>query len=258
MWEPQIVDYSKVRTVDIDSLLSGRIPAIVVKNFYKKDLCRKIITRIENCKKNYFLNGQSMHIGTFLMAYATQKELYFEDVKKNQYTINGIFSKIKNPALKIHEFINSVMPHFDISQASEFNSKYSPFIVRIYEKGKSIPIHKDNVKYEGIEYEISKIDHQLSCVLHLQESECGGNLVIYNKQWNKENEVFRNIDFGYSSKLISSVESCEIANIASGDLVIINPNYYHKVTKITGKDPRITLGMFLGIFDGEQKIVTWA
>ena len=59
-------------------------------------------------------------------------------------------------------------------------------------------MHKDNVSYEGVEYQVSKINSQLSCILHLQETEKGGNLSIYNKQWEKKLEKYREIEFGYN------------------------------------------------------------
>ena len=64
----------------------------------------------------------------------------------------------------------------------------------------------------------------------------------------KKDEKYRNIDFGYTSNVITK-ESCKISDISKGDLVMINPNYYHQVTKILGETPRITLGMFLGIYN---------
>ena len=81
---------------------------------------------------------------------------------------------------------------------------------------------------------------------------------MYNKQWKKEDERFRNIEFGYSPRLTESSEFWRISNLNAGDLVIINPSYYHKVTKIAGNTPRITLGMFLGFYRKERKIVAWA
>ena len=92
----------------------------------------------------------------------------------------------------------------------------------------------------------------------LQESEVGGDVVIYNTQWTREDEKFREINFGYSSDAVSSSESCQISNVKPGDLVIINPTFYHKVTTICGDMPRITLGMFLGLHQKSNQVVAWA
>ena len=83
-------------------------------------------------------------------------------------------------------------------------------------------------------------------------------MIIYKKNWQKSDEKYRRIDFGYSYDLVSSSRSSKISNLRSGDLVIINPNNYHEVTKISGKFSRITLGMFLGFYAKRQEIVSWA
>ena len=255
---PTKADTSKTNEINLEYVLSGKIHATVIHNFYDKKYCHMIANRAENYTQNNFQDGKLRHIGPFLMSYATSKRKYFEEAKQSQRTFEKIFCRIKNPIIHIYNSIGKMFPDYSISLAHELENNYSSAIIRIHEKGKSIQVHKDNVRYEGKEYALSNIDHQLSCVLHLQESESGGDLVMYNKQWKKEDERFRNIDFGYSSRLTESSEFCKISNFNAGDLVILNPSYYHKVTKITGETPRITLGMFLGFHRKERKIVAWA
>ncbi len=258
MWESVAVNASQAYENYLEHVLSGKIPAIVIRNFYDEKYCKTIANRVENNSRDSFQNGKLSHIGTFLMAHVTSKEKYFEDAKQSQRTFEKIFCGIKNPITQIYNSIGKMFPDYSVSLAHEFKNDCSPAVIRIHEKGKSVPLHKDNVRYEGKEYALSNIDHQLSCVLHLQESDSGGDLVMYNKQWKKEDERFRNIDFGYSSKLVDSDDECRMSNFNAGDLVIMNPNYYHKVTKIAGNTARITLGMFLGFYRKDCEIVTWA
>jgi len=258
VWEPLVVNYSQLDKVSFESILSEKIPAIVIRNFYDKKNCQTIASRIKNYNHSDFQNGKLKHIGPYLMSNTTNKKKYFEDAKDAQREFEKIFDGIKNPITHIYESIGDKFPDHSISLAREFKNDYSPAIIRIHEKGKSIPIHKDNVRYEGKEYALSDVDHQISCILHLQESESGGDLVMYNKQWKKQDERFRNIDFGYTSRLIDSSQVCKMSNFNAGDLVVMNPNYYHKVTEITGNTPRFTLGMFLGFYRKNCKIVTWA
>jgi len=258
MWVPNFFNYSQINFVDINSLINGKVPAIIIRNFYEKTMCKEIIDRLNFFEKSIFLNDDSIHIGPSLMSYVTRKNDYLLESEKYKKIFESLFSQIKSPTLKIYETIGSILPHYSVSPAEELKKPYSNCIIRIHKKGKMVPIHKDDVKYEGIEFAISKIDHQISCILHLQESETGGDLIIFKKKWVKENEKFRNIDFGYSSDLVKSTEFCKISCLESGDLVLINPNYYHMVTKINGPSSRITLGMFLGIFEKENKILAWA
>ena len=258
MQKPLTINRSQINKVNLESIISGKNSAIVIQNFYDAKDCKKLAHRIKNKMPEDFQNGKLSHIGPFLMSHTTTKEKYFQRARNAQEAFNEIFSGVKRPEVEIHEYISQMLPSYSVSSARESQNQYSPFIIRIHEKGKEIPIHKDNVKHEGREYNLSEIDCQLSCVLHLQESENGGDLIIYDRQWKKEDEKFRNIDFGYTRDAISDSIHSRLTNIHPGDLVIINPRYYHKVTKITGDTPRITLGMFLGIYRKRHKIVAWA
>ena len=265
MWQPLVVDYQQISDeIDLHALsdktiVSPILPPMIIRNFYDKKNCQTIVDRTKNYNKNSFQNEKLLHLGPFLMEHITDKKGYFEAAKDAQKTIGKIFEEIENPIDKIYEFISIFFPAFSVSVATESQNDYSQAIIRMHEKGRSIPIHKDNVRHEGKEYSaVCDVDYQLSCVLHLQESDAGGELIIYDKQWKKEEERFRNIDFGYSSEVVKDTESCKMSGFSAGDLVIINPNYYHEVTKITGNTPRITLGMFLGFHSKESKIVAWA
>ena len=164
---------------------------------------------------------------------------------------------VENPINKIKTTISKFFPSYEISETKENHRNYASCTIRRHKKGKSIPLHKDNVSYEGVEYQVSKINNQLSCILHLQETEKGGNLSIYNKQWEKKLEKHREIEFGYNPVLKKNTVADTIKS-ELGDLVIINPNYLHEVKKIQGNSDRVTLGIFFGIEDKSKKIFSWA
>ena len=258
MWEAKEISISKLKESDIDAISDGIIPALIVKNFYDKNYCDRISDEIKKQGTDEFEIDKLNHVGPFLMAYTTNKKQYFEEAKKARQVFETVFCQIENPVKRIHKTFQNIFPRYKVGIANEGRDTYSECIIRIHEKGKKIPVHKDNVSYEGREFNISKVTNQLSCVLHLQKSESGGELTIYNKQWTKQDERNREINFGYSSKVISNREKCRISNIEQGDLVIINPNYFHSVSEVTGEIPRITLGMFLGFCMNEMKIVSWA
>ena len=71
----------------------------------------------------------------------------------------------------------------------------------------------------------------------------GGKLKIYDKIWSKDDESQRNPEFGYSFNVIEGVNYATISPVA-GNLVLINPNYYHCIESISGTDERISIGFF--------------
>ena len=59
---------------DFESLLNGDIPAIVIRNFYDGQFCKKIASRTQNHSIDNFQNGKLKHLGPFLMANTTNKK----------------------------------------------------------------------------------------------------------------------------------------------------------------------------------------
>ena len=256
MWDSIIITNNEISNTDIKKIISGEKSAKIIKKFYEKRNCKKIIekinsTKIQNDSKKF------NHIGPFLMNYTTKKEKYFQNAKKANIIFKKIFLNVDNPINKIKVVISKVYPNYEISETKENRMSYASCTIRRHEKGKKVPLHKDNVTYEGVEYNVSKIDNQISCILHLQETERGGKLLIYNKKWEKKLEEFREIEFGYNSILTKNIE-VDTVEPKIGDLVIINPNYLHEITKIQGNTDRITLGMFFGIQNESKKICSWA
>ena len=96
----------------------------------------------------------------------------------------------------------------------------------------------------------------MSAVLHLQTCESGGELVIYDKFWNTNDERFRNKEFGYADDIVNHAHMSKIV-ARQGDLVIINPNKYHSVNIVKGKIKRITLGFFFGQ-EPESNFYAWS
>lgn len=255
MWEPSVVDRAGA---GLERLISGETPMIIIRNFYDARACQKAADKIKRRARHKSRSGNLRHVGPFLMAYTTDKAKYFRDAARAARIFEEIFYGADNPIPRIHGAVGDMLPGYSVLPARELAHSYSPAVIRIHEKGSLVPLHKDNVRYEGCEYAVSDIDHQISCVLHLQESEGGGDLVMYRRRWEVADERFRNIDFGYSPDLIGSSRSCRAPGICAGDLVIINPCHYHQVTRITGDSPRITLGIFFGIYSQDRRIVAWA
>jgi len=256
LWNSIVTTSNEIKNKDIKKIISGQNSSIIIRDFYEEEKCKKIIKRIMNA--NIENDSKKFnHIGPFLMNYTTRKKEYFQNAKKANSIFNKIFLNSENPVNKIKLIISKSFPNYNISETKENKQDYASCTIRRHEKGKSIQLHKDNVKYEGVEYSVSKINNQFSCILHLQETERGGNLVIYKKQWEKKLEKFREIEFGYNDTVKKNIES-NIVKTKVGDLVILNPNYLHEVSKIQGNSDRITLGIFFGIQNKDKKIFSWA
>ena len=96
MWESLVLSYLQLNKISLESILSDKIHAIVIRNFYDEKNCRMITSRIKNYSQSDFQNGKLKYIGPFLMSHTTNKKKYFEDAKDAQREFEKIFHFIKN------------------------------------------------------------------------------------------------------------------------------------------------------------------
>ena len=132
-----------------------------------------------------------------------------------------------------------------IYTATENGNVYSDAVIRIHESEDSVHLHRDNSNFEMSEYNVSQMKNQLSAILYLQSPVEGGELTIFHKMWTKTDETMREPEFGYSSDLVRGVYQTKIRPIA-GNMVILNPKFYHQIESISGLKSRIALTFFFG------------
>ena len=117
------------------------------------------------------------------------------------------------------------------------------------------PVHIDFAPFESPGWEmISGVDAQLAANVYLDASPEQGDLVIYDKLWNPDDEQYRFEDrFGYSDAAVSEAPY-EVLTPASGAIVLFNSRCFHRVVA-TGRR-RLTFSFFLGFQDDE--IILWS
>ena len=167
--------------------------------------------------------------------------------KKANQEILKIFGKEEKPDEKINEAICRISRLEKIDLASEDQQDYSLGIIRIWEDGDFGPLHRDNANFEVPDFKISKYQNQISCVLHLQTPEKGGELIVYKQRWQKLDEKFREIGFGYKRNVLNVSENAVIVP-NQGDLMIFNPKFFHEILPTKGGTKRLTFGYFYWIF----------
>ena len=237
MWIPQILD----TTSSYDDLIAGKIPALIIPGFLSKIDCTSICNKILNISK---INKTSIKFGTSLSSHIYEKSKYFSNSQKSNKILKNLFIEHISPLTLMRQKI-SKLSEKKIYTATENDRFYSDAVIRIHGNDNSVHLHRDNSNFEMCDYNVSQIKNQLSAILYLQSPDKGGELTIFHKMWNKKDEMMREPEFGYSADLIKGVYQTKIAPIA-GNMVILNPKFYHQIESIIGLKSRITLSFFFG------------
>ena len=237
MWTPQILD----ETSSYDDLITGKIPALIIPKVLSKSDCISISRKILNMSQR---NGSSTKFGTSLSSHIYQKQKYFSKSKKSNEILKNLFFENISPVTLMQQKISKLFGK-KIYTATENGNVYSDAVIRIHGNDDSVHLHRDNSNFEMSEYNVSRFKNQLSAILYVQSPDVGGELTIFHKMWSKKDEIMREPEFGYSSDLIKGVYQTKIKPIA-GNMVILNPKFYHQIESISGLKSRITLTFFFG------------
>ena len=102
MWNSIISTSNEIENKDIKKIINGQNSSIIIRNFYEKEKCEKIIKRISNAD----IENDSKkfnHIGPFLMNYTTRKgRNIFKMQKKQMLFLTKFFQILKIQLIKLN------------------------------------------------------------------------------------------------------------------------------------------------------------
>ena len=242
-WKPTLVTDSSESEDYFYDLTMGNVPALIIPNIINNEECQRITSRILSTNQISSGPGITKKIGESLNSYLYNKIEYFKNAKLSNRILKKIFPKNDPRNKMMNEIFNLFGKRIEF--AKENSMSYSKGVIRLHLPGDSIHIHRDNANFEASDFSVSKLSTQMSAVLHLQSAKSGGELKVFRKIWQKNDERFRNPNFGYSADVVNGIQQSLIKS-HPGDLVIINPRLYHMVDRVRGKLERISLGFFFG------------
>jgi hypothetical protein len=244
-------------------LQHNKVPCLTVKNFLTISECDNLIQAADKTGLSYY-EGVNPKIGKIG---ATQFE--YSGKNKNDYFKEAAHESLKKK--KIYELSNidpvqRVIDHFShhgmivkIAKNSETGEKYYTGLYRIFEPGSSALLHFDYAPFDAKGWSIEDVKFQLAFNIYLKLPSSGGQLVIYNRPWKKEEcEKYRLEgsvgSYGFDEKLVEFSEKVEIFP-EIGDLVFFNSRNFHCVRP--GNDYRFSISSFIGKKMSKKNLLLW-
>ncbi len=259
----QVIDPSTpIDAAWLENVITARVPLLVLRNFLTPETRTSVVESLLKCRErisvSHYPNGTLTTLGPYLAKHTSAPENYFTELRDIRPALpDSLISLQKN----VYQWVKQTLQLDELETANdELHGPYSSSIVRFHADGVANPLHNDNIVRDaaGTGLVVTEIQHQLSCVVCLQECNEGGVLRIYNKEWKPEDERFKTPgELGYREEIKQGYESCEYRP-QSGDVYIFNPAYYHEIDRVAG-DTRITMGFFFGLMDKNTKrAIAWS
>jgi len=247
-WQAAPKNISQQNIVD---LFDNKIPYIAVKNFLSLSECHLLISAILKLGLggyNYHFDintappAQHLFETHYLYENKTPEE-YFSAAEKSIKEYKQLCDEIKlYPDKKMMSLLAEHLQK-PVVIASQDGKYYSHIIIR--ELKNSALLHADFAPFIPSYWSISNIIAEFAWNIYLSDAGKGGECVVYNKPWGKEDDKYITGDtYGYDHEVVKDKEFVEIYP-AQGSLVLFNSRNFHEVK--SSENSRIAMGGHIGL-----------
>ncbi|MDG2383357.1 MAG: hypothetical protein P8N76_16930 [Pirellulaceae bacterium] len=273
------------------ALISGDIPAIVVRHAFPQSDCQHLIQRLiahqlmfesqdERIQQTALSSSQSdrwtrtgsnptasshrrIDIGTSLGNHGDDREEFFRRAAETHQLFDELFSAPPNPIQLVYQWLQRLTPNKRVITAIESDGRqYGPAIFRVHYGGYTYPPHFDSVRNREArtDYSIYRFDHQLAGVLCLQNTVRDGQVaqgVVYQQAWEPRLDPYLKNNRFHDFVKQNDIPRC-LVELEPGDLYFFNTGMIHEVPGVDGSLPRVVLATFIGYSDDEPDVMVWS
>lgn len=254
---PWTVKTAQLLTNDtLIALFDGAIPAIILPNFLSPSDCGRIVANLATLGMGTYshVNHSVGRLGLAQMEYHLKKskDSYFSAVQDACATYHKATQGSEDPIQKlIGQLAHSTSTDVRIAEEGSSERYFAGTFRNVMTLGH---LHFDFAPFEARGWDIAKIQSQLSWNLYLNQPS-GGNLKVYNRFYNPEDEKLRvEGEYFYDRQIVANSEQFSYAPKV-GDLVLFNSRNIHEVEPVTGN--RYSLSSFVGKTN-DQSLILWS
>lgn len=240
---------NEIAAIQIAQFLDRRDLDIVIENMGKQD--------IQWYENKEFQQGRIGINATGFGYEAGGKQRYFDLTPEAAKSRDEIFRGASDPIDKIIKFFSSNRYGAAIATEPDMqNAQYFAGLVRAM--GAKSTLHFDYAPNQLPGWSVSDADEQYGLVLYLQMPTEGGELTVYNRPWQPEDELHNNDigqkgTYGFTEDFLKDVPHTTILPSA-GDLVVFKSRNFHQIEEIKSDKPRLGLTTFMSLKDGSLSL----
>jgi hypothetical protein len=247
---------NELTKTNIIDLARGNIPAIYISSFIDEVTASAIRHSYSGLTQSYYENVipriKKFGPTVFEYKFADRKDYFFQ-ARETRKLLLSVMKDILSPLEIFRHNLKEQCGWSSNLAEDHLFGKYFAGTFRSIEEG--TPVHIDFAPHESPEWEmISSVKAQLTANIYLDAPPEGGNLVIYEKLWNPEDERYRFKNrFGYAD---AAIEATSFETIKPRDCAIslFNSQFFHRVDPSWQR--RLTLSFFFAL--QKDSLIFWS
>ena len=252
----------------LNALVSGEVPAIVLRQVFDPDHCAGLVERFYERGLAYEPHQDEdskrpVYVGPAFVRYNADPEKFFGYAADTHELFKTLFNGYDDPVKTFYEMLSRLAPDKRVMTAREPDGRlYGPAVFRVYYADIGHGPHFDSVakRQKLFNYEVSRFQHQLAGVMCFQNSEQegeSGEPFLYNCPWTPAVQEY--ITEGTFSQYVveQGIPRIQI-QLEPGDLYFFFSENIHEVPPVIGEKPRIVLAAFFGMSPDDEEIFVWS
>lgn len=247
MWEDNKIHL--ISHSSLCALIENRIPGVRIDSFASTEEANKLVDALMEhaCRTRSVKQVTRLGISQYEQGVRASKEDYFSSANKLNDAFSQIFDQSGfSPVQRIIRIFGENGFDADIMQEPGMGSYFAG-------NGKLrngfSPIHVDYAAQDSDGWAIAEASVQLAWNFYLRVPEEGGELLLWDKLWNSEDDVHQVEDnYYYRDEVVKGVKMLRVS-VQPGEVVIINSRNYHAISDVEG---RLAFGSFISVFDHDQ------
>ncbi len=252
----------------LNALVSGEVPAIVLRQAFNPDHCVGLVERLYERGLAYepHQDGDGkrpVYVGPAFVRYNADPEKFFGYAADTHELFKTLFNGYDDPVKTFYKMLSCLAPDKRVMTAREPDRRlYGPAVFRVYYADIGHGPHFDSVakRQKLFNYEVSRFQHQLAGVMCFQNSEKegeSGEPFLYNCPWTPAVQEY--ITEGTFSQYVAEQGIPRIQiQLEPGDLYFFFSENIHEVPPVIGEKPRIVLAAFFGMSPDDEEIFVWS
>ncbi len=251
MWEnTEIQPISRKATL---ALFENRIPAVRIESFASRSEIDQLSSALLEyaSRTNSIQEVTRLGISQYEQGIRGSKDSYFKMVSQLDAEFSKIYAQSFSPLQRMVNILEKL--GFDAGIMTEPGmGQYFAGSGKL-RNGYS-PIHVDFSPQDSSGWSVAQVQAQLAWNVYLNIPRQGGQLLIWDKQWNPEDDEFQ-VDgsYYYSDTVVSSAQLLPV-QVHPGEVIIINSRNYHAVEEA---NDRLAYGSFIGVLD-DYRLRFWS
>jgi hapalindole-type alkaloid chlorinase len=257
-----------------DIMFERNFEGMIIREIFSSETIEQVVSRLEEgAMSSLFLTRPTKGVDnnrykpieiygqTLIGTSPSGLKNYFECAAAFQQECSSLFEGHLDFEERIENVLSSLCNGLpvEVPQGLEKDQTYTPATIRVLFEGNEMPVHAGNqlVCIPQSEHLNTLIDttDQFSYFIPITIPETGGELVIYDMEWNPQENSEEKV---LNSRFEQDCKSVSVAPNPGDMLVFDGGRYYHRVAPVSGNRPRRTIGGFMAFAKQHDKLYYWS